>query len=220
MFALAALAALVAAWGSRRLPNAAAHAPAPKPANDAAPIAGPGDGRGRLYVAFVVGGLCWCSLFTFIAPFTLARGEHVVRGFFVGYTLTALAVRILGARLADRLGPTRVAVGSSIAYGLIVAAAGFVGPTHLFALGAVFGVAHGAAFPSLMALLLLGLPGPRRARVLALANGAMNLGISAVFALGLVAERLGYPLVFAGAGALNVAAAFLLLPPSRRRVTS
>jgi MFS family permease len=214
MFAFATLAALVGAALARRLPNATSHArraPAPK---TGAPAVQDSRVRGRVYVAFIVGGLCWSVLFTFIAPFALTRGVHAVRGFFVAYTVTALAVRVFGARLADRLGPARVAFASSVAYGVMVAVAGLAGPAHLVLVGGGFGLAHGAAFPSLMALLLGDVPPSARARVLALGNGAMNLGISTVLGVGLVAERWGYPAVFVFAGFLNVVTAAVLLRPA------
>ncbi|HVZ70991.1 MAG TPA: MFS transporter [Polyangia bacterium] len=209
MYAFATVAAVIAAVIARRLPNASSHG-RPAPARDAAFDAW---SRARVYGAFVVGGLCWAVMFTFIAPFALTRDVHVVRGFFVAYTVAALVVRLLGARLADRIGPARVAFGSSIAYGGMVIVAAFAGPAHLVLVGAGFGLAHGAAYPSLMALLIGGVPPAARARVLALGNGAMNLGISSVLVVGLAAERVGYPAVFVLAGCLNVVAAVAWLRP-------
>ena len=43
-----------------------------------------------------VGSLAAAAVSTFVAPFALTHGIAAVRGFFVTYTLTALAVRIGG----------------------------------------------------------------------------------------------------------------------------
>jgi MFS family permease len=199
IFALAAGAGLLGALLARRLPartaphtvDAAGDTPPPAQARRLGP-----------YVVLCAAGLAFSVMFTFIAPFALERGIRAVRGFFAAYTVAALAVRVLAGRMADRLGHRRVACAATVVYGLAVLAAGVVGPGPLVALGAGFGAAHGAAFPALMALVLARAPGRARTRALAVANGAMNLGVAGVLGLGLVAGRLGYPTVFVVAGTL------------------
>jgi MFS family permease len=140
----------------------------------------------------------------------------VVRGFFMAYMATALAVRIGAARFTDRAGYRRAALGSSLAYGAVVIAMGCLGPAHMVLLGALFGLAHGVVFPSIMALIIGGVAQAERPRLLAFANGAINLGVTGVGLLGAIAERAGYPVIYFGTGALTIAAAFLLLPPRGR----
>jgi len=209
VFALAAAVALLGAFLARRLPaHGGQHAHAPS-SDEPAPAPARAAGRGP-YLVLGVAGLAFGVTFTFIAPFALARGFRAVRGFFAAYTIAALAVRVLAGRIADRVGPRRVACAATVLYGLSVIAVSALGPAPLALLGASFGAAHGAAFPALMALILAGAERRRRARALGIANGAMNLGIAAVSALGLVAERTGYPTVFVIAGGLTLATAAAL----------
>ncbi len=167
-----------------------------------------------------VGGLAAAGMFTFVAPFSLAHGIGVVRGFFVAYTATALLIRVGGGRLTDWLGHQRTALAGGAGYGLVVIAMGLCGPKHLVVLGAAFGLAHGILFPALMTLLLDGAGPSARPRLLALANGAINLGVIGLGILGSAAERRGYPAVFVATGAITFASALLLAPrkPSRSRV--
>ena len=107
-----------------------------------------------------------------------------MRGFFVTYTLTALAVRIGATRLVDRLGHRRTAFAGAAGYGLVTIAFAAAGPEHLVPLGAAFGVVHGIVFPALMALVLGESAREERPRLLAFANGAINLGITGLGAIG------------------------------------
>jgi MFS family permease len=209
MFALAVLAALGALVLARRLP-ALAGSSRELALGDGDRGPAPGGARAPVLVVLAVSGLAFGVMVTFIAPFALSRGMSAVRGFFVSYTLAALAVRALIMRLADGHRRRRVALVAAVAYGAVVMGTGVLGPAHLLLCGAAFGAAHGAAYPTLMALLLSTTAARARARVLSLANGAMNCGLTVVLGLGLVAERFGYPAVFLIAGALMTAAAWLL----------
>ncbi len=140
-----------------------------------------------------------------------------MRGFFVMYTLTALVVRVGGTRLVDRLGHRKTALAGAAGYGLVMIALATAGPAHLLPLGAAFGVVHGIVFPALMALVLGESAREERPRLLAFANGAINLGITGLGAIGAIADRVGYPPVFLVTGAITSAAAFLLLVPAPAR---
>ena len=225
VFFVAALAALGAAALARRLPVHGTTRPALRPVSvetrspsQASPAAGeaaPRRARLAIYAVFGAAGLAFSSLFAFLAPFALDHGVHAIRAFFIGYTSAAISVRVLGGRLSDRLGYRAVATTSLLLYGGVVASAGLLAPYHLALLGVGFGVAHGAAYPALMALLVNGTPLSQRPRALGIANGAMSLGISAVAPAGVVASRLGYPALFALVGCLTSAAALLLVPRER-----
>jgi MFS family permease len=207
VFALASAAALLGALAARGLPKRTRQVHGVAVMVGTSPPSAP---RAVVYLIMGVSGLSFGVMFTFIAPFALEHGVRAVRGFFAAYTVSALAVRILAARLADRLGYRCAAFGGTLLYGLTVAATGAAGPAHLVLVGAFFGTAHGAVFPAVMALLLTDARGAERARALGLANGALNLGVASVLGLGWIAGRLGYPAVFYLAGALNVMAAPLL----------
>jgi MFS family permease len=217
VFALAAAAALIGARLCRRLPADAVderpRAPdAPDPHADSWSAV---RARMPVFVVLGVGALAAGSMFTFVAPFALARGVSAVGGFFAAYTVAALTSRFALARFADRTGHRPVALTGGVGYGLAVIAMGLLGPAHLVAVGAAFGVAHGIVFPALMTLVLAGVPGSERPRLLGWANGAMNIGIVGLAPLGSVAGLLGYPTVFVATGAVTLAAAAVLLAPRR-----
>ena len=72
-----------------------------------------------------------------------------------------------------------------------------------------------------MALILGGATPGDRPRLLAFANGAINLGIVGVGLLGAAANHLGYGPVFVATGAVTFAAALLLAPtPARASASS
>jgi MFS family permease len=106
VFVLSSAVALGGAWFCHRLP--AAVTPAKRPSVDAARAASSGGLLARVLIVLTVGGLAAAGMFTFVAPFSLAHGIAVVRGFFIAYTATALAVRI-GVRVSpiasDTSGP-------------------------------------------------------------------------------------------------------------------
>ena len=215
LFLIAAAVGLAGAWFCRRLPTGAIVL-----SPDLAVKRGSGAVRGRAIVIGVlaVGSLASAAVSTFVAPFALTHGIGAVRGFFVTYTLTALAVRIGATRLVDRLGPRKTAFAGAAGYGLVTIAFAAGGPEHLLPLGAAFGVVHGIVFPALMALVLGESAREDRPRLLAFANGAINLGITGLGAIGAIADRVGYPSVFFVTGAITtVTAALLLVRPASRR---
>lgn len=213
LFVLSAAVGLLGAWFCKRLPTGAAIT-----SSEPAVKRGSGTARSRAIVIGVlaVGSLAAAAVSTFVAPFALKHGIGAVRGFFVTYTLTALAVRIGGTRLVDRLGHRRTAFAGAAGYGLVTIAFALGGPEHLIALGAAFGVVHGIVFPALMALVLGESAREERPRLLAFANGAINLGITGLGAIGAIADRVGYPSVFFVTGAITTATAALLLRDPRR----
>ena len=214
LFVLSAVVALAGAWFCRRLPTGAApesSAPA------AAPKSGAARSRAVVIGVLAVGSLAAAVVSTFVAPFALTRGIGAVRGFFIAYTLTALAVRIGATRLVDRLGRRNTAFAGAAGYGAVMIAMATAGPEHLVPLGAAFGVVHGIVFPALMALVLGEAARAERPRLLAFANGAINLGITGLGAIGAIADHVGYVPVFAATGAITTATAALLLLPAGRR---
>jgi len=215
VFALAAAAALIGARLCRRLPPDVAppptwHAEDPDATSWSAVRA-----RLPVFTVLCVGALAAACMFTFVAPFALTRGVGVVRGFFAAYTAAALASRFALARFADRTGHRPVALAGGVGYGIAVIAMGALGPAHLVLVGALFGLSHGIVFPALMTLVLTGVSGTERPRLLGWANGAMNLGIVGMAPLGSIAGALGYPTVFIATGTVTLTTAAALLAPRR-----
>jgi MFS family permease len=217
LFLLSAAIGLAGAWFCRRLPTGAA----PEPSVPAAPAPRGTAGRRAIVIGVLaVGSLAAAAVSTFVAPFALTHGIGAVRGFFVTYTLTALLVRVGGTRLVDRLGRRNTAFAGAAGYGLVTIALATAGPEHLISLGAAFGVVHGIVFPALMALILGEAAREERPRLLAFANGAINLGITGLGAIGAIADRVGYAPVFMVTGVITSATAALLLIRDPRRVPS
>jgi MFS family permease len=214
VFALAAAAALIGARLCRRLPaDASPGAAGPTGAfTDRRSVV---RARAPVFTVLGVGALAGGSMFTFVAPFALARGVSAVGGFFAAYTVAALGARFALARFADRTGHRPIALAGGLGYGVAVMAMGMFGPRHLVLVGAAFGVAHGIVFPALMTLVLTGVSGAERPRLLGWSNGVMNLGIVGLAPLGSIAGAVGYPAVFVATGAVTLTVAVALLSPRR-----
>jgi MFS family permease len=148
----------------------------------------------------------------FLAPLALKRDVPAVRGFFIAYTLTALAVRLGGGSLTDRLGLRRTAAFAMLVYGVFIAGLASLGPATIVPLGIGFGLAHGALFPALMALLFADAKPSERAKLASFSNGVLNVGMFSVLGFGQLANHVGLPAVFAITGALVAASAWLLSP--------
>jgi MFS family permease len=210
VFILSGAAALGGAWLARRLPEAAAVplrlAPKPLPRRTF-----------RVLAALAVTGAGFHVVMAFLAPLALKRGINTVSSFFLAYTAAALAMRTLGSGLTDRLGPKRTATAGILLYGAFIAAVAAVGSCSLAGLGLGFGLAHGALFPALMAMLFDQVPPAERARLAAFANGVLNLGMLTVLGFGQLANRAGLAMVFLITGGLVATFALLLSPRSVER---
>jgi MFS family permease len=205
VFAMSGATALLGAMVARRLPGSAEIAASstrlPLPRHAFAVL-----------VALAVTGAGFHVVMAFLAPLALSRGIETVGGFFVAYTVAALAMRTVGSSLSDRLGLARAAVAGIFTYGIFIAAIAAVGAMSLVGLGFGFGLAHGVLFPALMALLFHETPPGDRSRLAAFANGVMNLGMLTVLGFGQLANQAGLVAVFVLTGVLvaSLAAALAL----------
>jgi len=167
----------------------------------------------RYFVLWFIMGLISVTMFTFHQPFALQRGFARVSDLLVGFTMTALVVRIISGRLLDRLGHRKVAMVTLAGYGFVLVTLNALGPIGLWPLGLAFGLTHGAFYPAMMALCMSTVAPENRALAISRINTANHLGAICVFGLGYVVEWGGYPLVFSGVGAITVLAALLLVAP-------
>jgi MFS family permease len=142
------------------------------------------------------------TMLAFHQPLALERGIQRISDFLVAYTVGAVGVRLAFGNLIDRVGPRRVAAGSFIAYGVVVAAMVAMRPGSLAVYGALFGVAHGFFWPAFLAVALQSAPTAIRDRTLAWVNASYNAGVVSVAGLGMVAEHAGFALVFVPVGVL------------------
>jgi MFS family permease len=208
VFVLSGLAALLGAALARKLPVARHRL------RIVAPIRIPRQAR-PILLALALSGAGFYVVISFLAPLAIARGVPVVSGFFAAYTLAALAVRILGGAATDRLGLRWTALAGMLLYGAVIAAIAGVGPRSMVAIGLVFGLAHGALFPALMALLFADSKPAQRAHLAGFSNGVMSLGMLTVLGFGQMANQFGLVPVFLCTGGLVGASALLVLGSQR-----
>jgi MFS family permease len=207
VFATAAAVAVLGAWLCSRIQVDPSIRPVPAPGprpdvRDSLP-------RFLLFVGVAVG-IGSGTMLTFHQPLALARGIHRISDFLVAYTVGAVGVRLAFGNVIDRVGARRVASGSFILYGAIIAAMVAMRPGSLAIYGALFGVAHGLFWPSFLALALQTAPALIQARTLAWVNASYNAGVVSVAALGIVAEHAGFALVFVPVGLLVTATGLAL----------
>ncbi len=172
--------------------------------------------RAGAFVCSGAAGAAFGSLFTFTTPFALALGAGKVSGFFIGYTATALGVRLLLGQLADTIGRERVAFGALTLYGLVASMTAALRPSLMPLLGAGLGLAHGLLYPALNAIAAEGVPRARRGTVMSYFSACFYGGFALwVYALGWIAKSTGYACVFLLSGAL-VWSSILALPKRER----
>jgi MFS family permease len=148
-------------------------------------------------VAMATCGAAFGAVFTYYQPFMLGQGATHVSPFFVGFTIAAVATRVFFGTLPDRIGRKRAALGSYVLYACMVLAMTQLTPSRLLAFGFLFGCSHGVFYPALSALCIEQTRAEQRGRVMTLVMGSFRLGnVVSVLALGWVAERYGYPIVF------------------------
>lgn len=145
-------------------------------------------------------GIGFGMLATFTQPYALSLGAEHVAVLFVGYTCTALFVRLGLGGAVDRWGRRRAAFVSISLYGLTALAASSLQPSWLFVLGLGFGVAHGLAWPSLCALAVEGAAAGRVGSALTRVQAMFGIGsMAAVFLGGRSVTAFGYPTAFVAA---------------------
>lgn len=174
--------------------------------------------RWRANYATFAAGAGFGMLVTFTQPYALALGATHVATLFVGYTLTALAVRLGFGGAVDRWGRRRAARVALAIYAVTVLVAAALRPATLFPLGMGFGFAHGLAWPALCALSVENAPIERAGSALTRTQAYFAAGtMSAVWFGGLIVDRFGYASAFVTVG-LTVAAGVLALGRSERLV--
>jgi MFS family permease len=131
---------------------------------------------------------------------------------FLIYGVSVLAVRIVGARIPDRMGarPTATAATVASAAGLVLMA-GVARPVGLYAGTIVFALGMSLLFPAIISLSLTGLPANERSAVVGTVSTFFDAsqGIGAAL-LGALAALAGYRGAFVGGAVCCVAACVLL----------
>ena len=185
-----------------------------------------GRARGRFIhpAALLPGAILACSVWglagynTFVPLYALSLGLDGSRGVLALYSVIVIAVRSLGARIPDRLGPpltARAALGVS-AVGLLVVAL-WAQPAGLYAGTALFALGQSLTFPALMTIAIHSASAAERSSVIGTFTAFFDLAFGAgAVSLGAVAAAIGYDGSFFVAGAVAAAGAGLLLARARR----
>jgi MFS family permease len=149
---------------------------------------------------------------SFVPLYVSQIGMADSRGVFLLYGCLILAVRILGARLPDRLGSLRAGTAATglAAAGLMVMAA-FASPLGLYAGTAVFSIGMSLLYPSLLTLALTGVPETERASAVGTVSSFFDAsqGLGALI-LGGVAALAGYRGAFVAGAVLALAGMVML----------
>jgi predicted MFS family arabinose efflux permease len=158
-------------------------------------------------------------LITFTQPYALSLGASHVATLFVGYTLTALGVRLGLGGAVDRWGRRRSARIALAVYAATVLVAAALRPATLFPLGLGFGLAHGLAWPALCALSVENAPVERAGSALTRTQAFFAAGtMTAVWCGGLIIDAYGYAAAFIAVGLIVASGAAVLV--ARRGVVT
>lgn len=164
-------------------------------------------GIGPMLLASGLAGVTFGALFTFHQPYALSLGIARVSDFLVAYSLAAVVMRGVFGGVADRVGRIEVTRFALVLYGAAPIAMVLLGATGFSWIGALLGLAHGLFYPALNALVVEGAESDVRGKIMAIYNGAFNVGFAGgSLALGYVAEASGYGAVFALGGVASFAA--------------
>lgn len=138
----------------------------------------------------------------FVAPFAKTRNITFISLYFISYSSAAVLTRLLGGRLADRVGEGRI-----VPYALALTGTGLLiliidgGPPLLVFSGLMAGCGHGILFPSLNALAIRNAPAHIRGKINGIYTGGIDAGaLTGGITLGYVAKWAGFPALFLAAG--------------------
>jgi MFS family permease len=160
-------------------------------------------------------GVAFGSAFNFYQPYALSLGITELRDFLIANSLAAATCRLVIGPFIDRIGLRRVSIASLLLYAIVIFCMIHLDQLGLVTLGLGMGVAHGLFYPAYSAIILADSPASERGRRLSLIQASLNLGMGiGGIALGWVAARAGYPLIFElSAGALLLAGAMIVFEP-------
>ena len=152
----------------------------------------------------------------FVSPFANERQLGFVSWYYLAYSASAVLTRLLGARLADRLGEERIIPYAMILTGLGLSCLVFLdGNGVLMLAGAMGGCGHGFLYPGLSALALRNEPSAIRGKITGAFTGSVDAGafVGSIM-LGFIGQWAGFQTLFLAAGAALLVA-FMLYQGTR-----
>lgn len=174
----------------------------PLPALDPRPLA-----TKPLAAAVFAANLGLTVIFPLVPRLAEEAGPARLGWVFAAYAACLVVSQIVAGVLADRLGAARVLVGALTLYaGTLFGFAIFRGLWGVLAMRALEGLAVGAVFPAVMALVVAGAPIERRGRVMGTVMGLGGIGFLIGPVLGERLARYGLAWPFVAAGCIALAA--------------
>ena len=139
---------------------------------------------------------------SFVSPFAKEKEIAIISLYFLCYSSAAIITRLLGGRLADRVGEERI-----IPYALVLTGSGlfmliFLGGNVILGFsGFISGCGHGFLFPCLNSLAIRNEPVNIRGKINGVFTGGIDAGafVGSVI-LGYIGEWAGFPTLFFAAG--------------------
>ena len=139
---------------------------------------------------------------SFVTPFAKEQEIVFISLYYISYSLAAVLTRILGGRLADRIGEDRI-----IPYALALTGGGllilmFLGGNAILVLsGLISGCGHGFLFPCLNSLAIRNEPINTRGKITGVFTGGIDAGafVGSVI-LGYIGQWAGFQALFFAAG--------------------
>ena len=152
----------------------------------------------------------------FVSPYASERQLAFVSWYYIAYSTSAVLTRVLGAKLADRLGEERVLPYAMILTGLGLSCLVLPGGSFILVVaGSLGGCGHGFLYPSLNALALRNEPTAIRGKITGAFTGSIDAGaFIGSITLGFIGQWAGFQTLFLAAGGALLAA-FLLYRRSR-----
>ena len=157
-----------------------------------------------LWFMGTVFGVVLTGVFVFVKRFTMETHVASVGAFFTAYTGAAIAVRVVGGRLPDRVGPKRVLFP---ALATLTAGLAFLAIAHgareVLAAGVLCGAGHGFTYPILSSLAVGRAHDSDRGTAIAILTSLPDVGaLVGAPILGWIIEEGGFAAMFASAAAV------------------
>jgi len=139
---------------------------------------------------------------SFVSPFAKEQGIAFISFYYISYSSAAVLTRLLGGRLADRIGEDRI-----IPYALTLTGGGLLilmllGGNSILALsGLMSGCGHGFLFPCLNSLAIRNEPIDIRGKIIGVFTGGIDAGtfVGSII-LGYIGQWAGFQALFFAAG--------------------
>jgi len=139
---------------------------------------------------------------SFVSPFAKEQEIAFISLYYISYSLAAVLTRLLGGRLADRIGEDRI-----IPYALTLTGGGllilmFLGGNAILVLsGLISGCGHGFLFPCLNSLAIRNEPIDTRGKITGVFTGGIDAGafVGSII-LGYIGQWAGFQALFFAAG--------------------